>query len=132
MQKINIRDVHFCNVTLNQAIDIVVSFLQEDKNHTVVTPNSEIVQLCLENDALRRTINGADLVIPDGIGVIYAAKILKRPLIQRVTGIDLATGLLPKIKQGDTACFVRWAPRYSRGGQKQDRRKISGYRMRNP
>lgn len=106
MQRTNIRDVHFCNVTLDQTINIVVSFLRGDKNHTVVTPNSEIVQMCIEDDGLRRIINAADLVIPDGIGVIYAARILKRPLSQKVAGIDLAMGLLPKLHKGGYRLFL--------------------------
>ncbi len=39
----------------------------------------------------------ADLVIPDGVGVIYAAKILGRPLKGRVAGIDYAAALLDRI-----------------------------------
>lgn len=106
MQKITIRKVDFCNVTLTQAADVMISFLQEEKNHMVVTPNSEIVQLCLEDEGLRLIINSADLVVPDGIGVIYASKILKRPLMQKVAGIDLAKELLPRLHEKGYHLFL--------------------------
>ena len=106
MQRVPIGKVYFNNVTLDQAIDEVMSYLHGAENHAVVTPNSEIAQLCARDAALLEIINSADLVVPDGIGVIYASRILGRPLSQKVAGIELAAGILPRLKEEAFRLFL--------------------------
>lgn len=92
---IDIRGVHFHNVDLTEATEICRSFLQTDGMKIIHTPNSEIVQLCIEKPEYYGLINAADLVIPDGSGVILASKILRRPLKKgKVAGIELCESLL--------------------------------------
>lgn len=99
MDKINIRGVMFDNVTLPEAVERVLQFLEGDRPSIVVTPNSEIVQMCLEDADTMEVVRQADLTIPDGIGVVYASRILGTPLKQKVAGFDLAGALLPKLAQ---------------------------------
>lgn len=50
--------------------------------------------MLLESDLyLRKIYSDAALVVPDGISLVYAARILGRPLKERVTGVDLFQGL---------------------------------------
>ena len=73
--------------------------LEQDQFHYVVTPNPEFI-LAAEKDAdFRQVLNSADLVIPDGIGVVYSAKILGTPLKERVPGIEFAADMLAKLDQ---------------------------------
>ena len=44
-----------------------------------MTPNPEIVEVCREDPAARAAVNGADLVLPDGVGVIKGAAMLGTP-----------------------------------------------------
>ena len=88
-EKINIRGVNVDNVTLKEATDICENFLKSDKFHAVFTPNSEIIQLCVEKPEYLPLINSADLITPDGIGVVYASKILGTPLKCKTAGYDL-------------------------------------------
>lgn len=94
MEKINIRGVLFDNVTMDEAVSCAEGFMDSEKGGVVFTPNSEIVQLCIEDEAVKDMINGADLIIPDGQGVIMASKILKRPLKEKVAGVELAERLV--------------------------------------
>ena len=91
MEIINIRGVNFCNVTLDEAANWVSTVLADSPEHprAVYTPNSEIVQLCIEQNEYYDLINSADLIIPDGIGVIKASRILGTPLKEKVAGIEL-------------------------------------------
>ena len=59
-----------------------------------VTPNAEIVYEAMHDAAFAQLINGAALVLPDGAGVVKAARILGTPLQQKVAGIDFAAALL--------------------------------------
>ncbi len=92
-EKINIRGVYFDNVTPEEASarvnEALASEKTEGKVFSVYTPNPEIVQLCIEQNEYYDVINSASMVVPDGIGVIKAAKILKTPLKARVPGIEI-------------------------------------------
>lgn len=93
-EKVNVRGVRFDKVTMDSAFDAAVSLLETDGFDCVFTPNSEIVQMCVDDPSLYPVINSASLIIPDGIGVVYASKILGRPLPQKVAGCDLSRKLL--------------------------------------
>lgn len=97
MNRINILGVAFDNISMNEAIESALEWINQRKGCFVVTPNPEIVMLARENEELKTTIENAALVLPDGIGVIYGAKIMGTPLKERVPGIDFASGLMEKL-----------------------------------
>ena len=92
--RIGIKGVGFDSVTPEQALERAVELSEAPGCRYVVTPNPEIVWLAGKNGELKAALNGADLVIPDGIGIIYASRILGTPLPSRVPGIELGAGLL--------------------------------------
>ncbi len=92
--KIDVMGVRFDNVTMDEALSIADRLLSQDGASCVVTPNSEIVYEAMADSGLRDLLNSADLVLPDGAGVVLASKILKTPLRQKVAGVDFADGLL--------------------------------------
>ncbi|MCI9367238.1 MAG: WecB/TagA/CpsF family glycosyltransferase [Oscillospiraceae bacterium] len=95
--RVDVLGVAFDNMTLTEAADRAMALLDETGPHLAVTPNPEIVQRAAKDPEFARVLAGADLVIPDGIGVIYAAKILGRPLKERVPGIDFASALMDRM-----------------------------------
>lgn len=97
MNRISILGVAFDNVSMSEAIEKAFEWINQRKGCFVVTPNPEIVVLAQENEDLKNTIENAALVLPDGIGIIYGAKILGTPLKERVPGIDFASGLIEKL-----------------------------------
>ncbi len=93
--RIDVRGVGFDNVTLAEAAQFLRHGAAAGRCGTAVfTPNSEIVQMCIEDASLRETVNSASLVIPDGIGVVKAARILGTPLKGKVAGVDLGREVL--------------------------------------
>ena len=93
----DVLGVAFDNVTLDEAVDRALELLEEEGPHLVATPNPEIVQRANKDPEFADILAGADLVIPDGVGVMYAAKILGRPLKARVPGIDFASALMARV-----------------------------------
>ena len=94
MKNVNIFGVKIDNVTIDGATEIVEKFLNGDSLKTICTPNTEIVMAAKDNGILKEIINQNDLIIPDGIGLIYGSRIKKKPLKERVTGFDLSIKLL--------------------------------------
>lgn len=92
-----ILGVSFDDLTIDEAADRAAGLLEGEGFHYVVTPNPEMVDRARREETFRDTLNGADLVLPDGIGVVYAAKLLGRPLKGRCPGIDFAGGLMERM-----------------------------------
>ena len=72
-EKIDIRGVKFDSVSLGMAVDILMDAVGNGGQTAVFTPNSEIVQQCIEHEELYEVINSAELTVPDGVGVIVRA-----------------------------------------------------------
>lgn len=88
MDKIDIRGIAYDNVDENGALALAVQKLNAPGVSVVVTPNAEIAQMCIESPALMKTVRSADLILPDGAGVVLASKILHTPLREKVAGVD--------------------------------------------
>lgn len=97
----NVLGVGFDNITLDEALAAAQNLIKERSGAYMVTPNPEIVMLCRNNPELTGVIDGAALVLPDGIGIMYGAKILGTPLKQRIPGIDFISALMPRLAAGE-------------------------------
>jgi N-acetylglucosaminyldiphosphoundecaprenol N-acetyl-beta-D-mannosaminyltransferase len=74
---------------MDEAQQRIAQFLDERRFAQVVTLGSEMAMLARRDPAYREVVNAADLVVPDTIGVVQAARLLGRPLRERVAGIEL-------------------------------------------
>lgn len=94
--KQQIMSLSFDNVTMDEAINIALKCIEDNEKCMVITPNAEIAYMSKKNERLRNIINNAKLVLPDGIGVVLASKILKAPLKQKVAGIEFGENIIKK------------------------------------
>lgn len=101
-----IMGVGFDPVTMEQALQCAEEMLAEGGFHYAVTPNAEFVQWAKKDDNFLAALNGAHLVLPDGIGVIYASKILGCSLPARVPGCDFAAALCDRMGQKGQKLFL--------------------------
>ena len=92
--KTDIMGLQFDNITMEEALDAAKALLQGEHAARVVTPNAEIAYEALHDENMRTLLNSAELMLPDGAGVVLASEILKTPLKQKVAGVDFADGLL--------------------------------------
>ena len=95
--RIDVLGVGFDNLTMAEAVARGAALLEEPGCHYVATPNPEIVEVCRENLAAKIAVNGADLVLPDGIGVIKGAAMLGTPLKEKTPGIEFAGHLMERM-----------------------------------
>jgi len=94
MSRIQILSIGVDPVTMDQAVQRCLGFMEEDRPHLVVTPNAEFAWLAAHEPDVAAIANRADLAIPDGAGVVLAAKILGTPVPEKVAGVDLTLNLL--------------------------------------
>lgn len=110
--KIDVLGVSFDQVSLKEAVGRGVQWLEDTSCRTfryIVTPNPEFILAAEKNETFRRCLNQADLVVPDGIGVVYASRILGTPLKERVPGIDVAWGILEHLHTSGGRLFLMGA-----------------------
>ena len=96
--KTEILGIQFDNLTREEAAQAGQAMLDDSRFHYVVTPNPEFILAAETDPEFRSILNRADLVLPDGIGVVYSAKILGTPLKGRVPGVDFATDMLAALQ----------------------------------
>ena len=68
--------------------------MEDQGFHYAVTPNPEFLLAARKDQPFRQALLDADLVLADGVGVVYSAKLLGRPLKGRVPGIEFAQALM--------------------------------------
>ena len=77
------------NLTKRKVLEKIESFLEDDIQRYIVTPNSEFLVRAQEDEKFRKILNESDLAVPDGIGLVFASWYLGDPLKKRFTGVDL-------------------------------------------
>lgn len=90
---VDILGIPVDNVSMKEAVSKVESLLTKDKVHSVYTPNAEIMMAAQRDPSLKKILCEADLLVPDGAGVVLASKILGCHLRERVAGFDLTNNL---------------------------------------
>ncbi|NCU17689.1 WecB/TagA/CpsF family glycosyltransferase [Pallidibacillus pasinlerensis] len=94
MDKIQIQNVNFSNYRIDEFLDIFETRIEKEEKTFVVTANPEIVEYANKDEQYYQTLQKADFITADGIGVVIASKVLKTPLKERVAGFDLMSELL--------------------------------------
>lgn len=100
MNKVNILGVNVDKVNIMQSADIIMEFLEDNKGlKRVFTPNSEIIMRAYKDPEFAEKLNKAELLTADGIGVVYASRILRNPIEERAAGFDIAKEVLKRISK---------------------------------
>ena len=104
--KTDILGVAFDALTLDEAEERADALLRSGTGGYIVTANPEIVLHSREDAAYAAAVNGASLVLADGVGDLYAARILGTPLPERVAGSDLTPRLLSRLAERGGSVFL--------------------------
>lgn len=94
MPKTDIRGLKIDNITMAEAIEASEKVLSGGGKLTVFTPNAEIAQACAKSEETMRIVSFADMLLPDGAGVLKAAEILGTPLKKKVAGVEYGENIV--------------------------------------
>jgi N-acetylglucosaminyldiphosphoundecaprenol N-acetyl-beta-D-mannosaminyltransferase len=95
---VSLYGVPFSKMNMQQTVDYLVQAVESQRSHRIVTGNPIMLMAGLEDSAFHKTLMTADLVVPDGAGVVWAARHVGHPVPERVAGFDLMHELL---REGD-------------------------------
>ncbi|MDE2588342.1 MAG: WecB/TagA/CpsF family glycosyltransferase [Patescibacteria group bacterium] len=81
-------------------LEYILNFIKKtSKNCYIVTPNPEIIVRANKDFSFKGILNNAEIALCDGVGVSIAGSILKKPFIERFTGVDMVSMLCEKASE---------------------------------
>ncbi|MDJ0753751.1 MAG: WecB/TagA/CpsF family glycosyltransferase [Ardenticatenaceae bacterium] len=86
---VNILNVPVHLITMDQTIAWVEGAMAHHHTYQIATVNPEFVMTAQQDPDFLTILQSADLCLPDGIGLVWASRLLKKPLPERVPGSDL-------------------------------------------
>ena len=95
-QKSHILGIEFDTLSLSDSCEMVCKKAKGSEPFVVVTPNPEMVMHARKNKHFLDILNSADLVVPDGIGIVLASRLLDGKIKERVAGFDLISAVFAK------------------------------------
>ena len=104
MEEIKLYGVKIDNVTMGEAVKRALLFAGEP--FVVFTPNALLLERARRDAELANLLNRASLSLPDGAGVLWAAKKMGTPLCERVAGIDFGEVLLSRAERAGLRVFL--------------------------
>jgi N-acetylglucosaminyldiphosphoundecaprenol N-acetyl-beta-D-mannosaminyltransferase len=99
LRSVDVLGVRVDDVTEDEALGLLERFVASGRPHRVVTPNPEIVMAARRDPSYRAALHAAELSIPDGIGLLFAARVAGTPLRAHVRGTDLVLRLAQRSAQ---------------------------------
>lgn len=130
-QTIDVLGVSISKITMEEATRKVREFVHSDSFHSIYTPNPEIVMLAKNDSEFHHILEEADLVVPDGIGVVIASRLKKGDkLPERVAGYDLVQNTMKDaVKEGYKYYFFGSKPGISEKAAEKMREAYPGIQI---
>lgn len=109
---------------------IITSLGKKGERYYIVTPNPEILVYATKHPSFASILNNARLALPDGIGLVWAGKILGKKFKERVTGVDLMENLCLEVsKKPITVGFLGGGPKIAERASECLRQKYPGLKV---
>ncbi|MBQ4403443.1 MAG: WecB/TagA/CpsF family glycosyltransferase [Selenomonadaceae bacterium] len=93
-ERVEILGVKVDAVTMTQAVGRVADLIAKKNSSLVATANAEMLLNATHDAELKKILNAANLVVPDGAGTVWAARHLGKHMPERVAGFDLVQELM--------------------------------------
>jgi N-acetylglucosaminyldiphosphoundecaprenol N-acetyl-beta-D-mannosaminyltransferase len=81
--------VPFQNVTMDETIALIEEQIREGGFHQVATANVDFLKNAMRDKKLRDILCSCDMVVPDGMPIVWMSRLIGTHLKERVSGIDL-------------------------------------------
>lgn len=117
-------------VDMAATLDLIREFIASGKPHMIVTADASGIARAQTDEEFREIVNNADLVTPDGVGVLWGAEKLGNPLIERVSGVEIAEQMCRlSAEDGFSIYFLGAAPGVAELAAQKMSEKYPGMRV---
>ena len=98
-------------VTMDEALDKVDEFIASRQPHHVATSDANAILTARADPEYAQILQNAALITPDGYGVIWGIRLMNLPIYERVTGVDMVTGICSRAaEKGYRVCILGSEP----------------------
>ena len=132
--RISMMGCQMDNLTMEETLQKVEGFIASGRPHQHVVVNVDKLVKANRDPELRRIINECALINVDGMPVVWASRLLGKPLKERVAGVDLFEALMERAAQKGWRVFLLGAREEVVSGVKQTYERkyrgltVAGYR----
>jgi len=105
MNRVRIMDIPFINEERGILLQNIKKAVKKNQKKFIVTANPEIVMKTRRDKTYKKIIQSADYVVPDGIGIILAAKRNNTPIKERIPGVELMEQMLEYANKYEKICY---------------------------
>ena len=133
-QRIEILGCKIDNLSMEETLQKVEGFIKSGRPHQHVVVNVDKLVKASRDPELRRIINECALVNADGMAVVWASRLLGKPLKERVAGVDLFESIMQRAAMKTWRVFLLGAREDVVSRVKQDYEQkypgltVAGYR----
>ena len=92
----SIFGVNVSKLDMKGTVAVLERAVASKKPHQVITANPIMIMAALESEENMRAMREAELIVPDGAGVVWAAEEFGDPVAERVAGFDLLQELMKR------------------------------------
>lgn len=128
--KVDILGIKVDRISMAATVAAVDQFIAERKPRIVITPNVDHLIKARTDQEFKRIYEQADLSVPDGVPLLWAAKFLGWPLVERVNGTDLFEALCARAaERGHRVFFLGAAPGVAAAAAKKLESRHAGLKV---
>lgn len=103
------------DITMDESLDVIATMVDAGRRtgrvHQIATVNVDFVVNAAADEGLRAIMRATDLSIPDGMGIVWGARLVRAPIRERTAGADLVPALARRAAQdGWRLCLFGGAP----------------------
>ena len=110
VERCRVLDLYVHRIELAEVTHRLDQFVRDGRTRQVATVNMDFIRLARRDGEFRDAVNSADLSVPDGVPVLWAARLSGEPLLERVTGVDI-------VEQGAALAAARGYSIFLLGGE---------------
>src|ERR1035437_1520562 len=118
-QRIKMMGCQIDNLTMEETLQTIEGFIKSGQPHQHVVVNVDKLVKASRDPELRRIINECALINVDGMPVVWASRLLGKPLKQRVAGVDLFESLMRRAAEKGWRVYLLGAREEVVSGVKQ-------------
>lgn len=93
VETVALMGVPISNVLMDEAIDFIDASIRRGGFHQIATANVDFVKNAIADPTMQQILFGCDLVVPDGMPLVWISRLLNCPLRERVCGVDMVPKL---------------------------------------
>jgi N-acetylglucosaminyldiphosphoundecaprenol N-acetyl-beta-D-mannosaminyltransferase len=93
LETVAVMGLPISNVTMDEAIEYIDASIRRGGFHQFATANVDFVKNAIDDPETQQILFGCDLVVPDGMPLLWVSRLLNCPLRERVCGVDMVPRL---------------------------------------